>query len=472
MRHILFASLLYCTNVLSSRQGEFRGLRQCFFSVHYCRFGNDVSAIPCTKQQVTTDDQLIQHPNLTVLDTTAFCASNLPQRVQVSNEATSLPLALANDNRSIVVMCPRTLERAECWLAVHNHVLSPSVLPRAFISLSGGGKRSRLPRMNCRVEWKKGAVKVRSSWFIRGESTFYRFPGNIRKSPLEVYVNIYPFESKTEEKFDCGVRVLVSKLLSVSVSSTYKLVVHYKPIVPAPSTRPSQPVTPTKPEVVKNETLWQFCGDKKPLASEMCAPSRSTASPSPIETTGISQTIVPKGSEEKRHAPSSKSPDPSEFLASPSPIETTGISQTIVPRGSKEKRHAPSSKSPDPSEFLASPSPIETTGISQTIVPRGSEEKRHAPSSKLPDPSEFLASPSPIETTSVSQTIVPKGSEEKRHISSSKLPDPSEFLALPSPVEATTLPRRIVPNRSGASNSKEPHTVCLAILIYACLPFP
>lgn len=358
MRHLLFASLLYCTNVLSSRRKEFRGLRQCLFSVHYCRFGNDVSAFPCSKQPVTTDEYLIKQPNPTVLDTTAFCASNLPPRVPVSKRPASLPLALAKDDRSIIVKCPRTLERAKCWLAVHNHVLSPSALPRTFISLSGGDKWSNPSRLNCKVEWKKGTVVVRNSWFVRGESTFYKIPGHLPESPLEAYVSTYPFESETEEKYECGVRVLVSKLLSVSISSTYKLRVHYKPTVPAPSTRPSRPMTPTKPEMVKNETLWQFCGDKKPLASKIPAPSRSTASLSPTETTGVSQTIVPKGSEEKRHTPSSKLPAPSEFPASSSPIETT------------------------------------------------------------------------------------------------------------------TSSRRIVLKRSGASNSKEPHTVCLAILIYACLPFP
>ena len=118
MRPILFASLLYCTSVLSSRRKEFRRLRQCFSSVHYCRFGNDATAFPCTKQPVTTDDHLMKHRN--VLDTTAFCASNLPPRVKVSKKATAMPLTLPNDDRSIVVKCPRNLWSAECWLVVHN----------------------------------------------------------------------------------------------------------------------------------------------------------------------------------------------------------------------------------------------------------------------------------------------------------------------------------------------------------------
>ena len=307
MRHILFASLLYCTSVLSSRRKEFRGLSQCFPSVHYCRFGNDVTAFPCTKQPGTTDDHLMKHRNLTVLDTTAFCASNLPPRVKVSRKTIAMPLTLPNDDRSIVVKCPRTLWRAECWLVVHNHVLSSSALPRTIISLSGGSKRSDPARLKCRIEWKKGAVILRNSWFVRGESIFYKFAGHLRDSPLEKYVTAYPFESATEEKYECGVRALVSKLLSVSISSTFTFRVNYKPTFRAPSTRPSRPVTPTKPEIVRNETLLQFCGD-----------TRSTASLSPSETTSVSQKIVPKGS------------DPSEFPASPIPIETTTSSRRIV----------------------------------------------------------------------------------------------------------------------------------------------
>ena len=318
MRHILFASLLYCTSVLSSRRKEFRGLSQCFPSVHYCRFGNDVTAFPCTKQPGTTDDHLMKQRNLTVLDTTAFCASNLPPRVKVSRKAIAMPLTLPNDDRSIVVKCPRTLWRAECWLVVHNHVLSSSALPRTIISLSGGNKRSDPARLKCRIEWKKGAVILRNSWFVRGESIFYKFAGHLRDSPLEKYVTAYPFESATEEKYECGVRALVSKLLSVSITSTYNFRVNYKPTFRAPSTRPSRPVTPTKPEIVRNGTLLQFCGDKKPLASKIPIPSRSTASLSPTETTSVSQKIVPKGS------------DPSEFPASPSPIETTTSSRRIV----------------------------------------------------------------------------------------------------------------------------------------------
>lgn len=318
MRHILFASLLYCTSVLSSRRKEFRGLSQCFPSVHYCRFGNDVTAFPCTKQPGTTDDHLMKQRNLTVLDTRAFCASNLPPRVKVSKKAIAMPLTLPNDDRSIVVKCPRTLWRAECWLVVHNHVLSSSALPRTIITLSGGNKRSDPPRLKCRIEWKKGAVILRNSWFVRGESIFYKFAGHLRDSPLEKYVTAYPFESATEEKYECGVRALVSKLLSVSITSTYNFRVNYKPTFRAPSTRPSRPVTPTKPEIVRNGTLLQFCGDKKPLASKIPIPSRSTASLSPTETTSVSQKIVPKGS------------DPSEFPASPSPIETTTSSRRIV----------------------------------------------------------------------------------------------------------------------------------------------
>ena len=318
MRHILFASLLYCTSVLSSRRKEFRGLSQCFPSVHYCRFGNDVTAFPCTKQPGTTDDHLMKQRNLTVLDTRAFCASNLPPRVKVSKKAIAMPLTLPNDDRSIVVKCPRTLWRAECWLVVHNHVLSSSALPRTIISLSGGNKRSDPPRLKCRIEWKKGAVILRNSWFVRGESIFYKFAGHLRDSPLEKYVTAYPFESATEEKYECGVRALVSKLLSVSITSTYNFRVNYKPTFRAPSTRPSRPVTPTKPEIVRNGTLLQFCGDKKPLASKIPIPSRSTASLSPTETTSVSQKLVPKGS------------DPSEFPASPSPIETTTSSRRIV----------------------------------------------------------------------------------------------------------------------------------------------
>lgn len=318
MRHILFASLLYCTSVLSSRRKEFRGLSQCFPSVHYCRFGNDVTAFPCTKQPGTTDDHLMKQRNLTILDTRAFCASNLPPRVKVSKKAIAMPLTLPNDDRSIVVKCPRTLWRAECWLVVHNHVLSSSALPRTIISLSGGNKRSDPPRLKCRIEWKKGAVILRNSWFVRGESIFYKFAGHLRDSPLEKYVTAYPFESATEEKYECGVRALVSKLLSVSITSTYNFRVNYKPTFRAPSTRPSRPVTPTKPEIVRNGTLLQFCGDKKPLASKIPIPSRSTASLSPTETTSVSQKIVPKGS------------DPSEFPASPSPIETTTSSRRIV----------------------------------------------------------------------------------------------------------------------------------------------
>lgn len=318
MRHILFASLLYCTSVLSSRRKEFRGLSQCFPSVHYCRFGNDVTAFPCTKQPGTTDDHLMKQRNLTILDTRAFCASNLPPRVKVSKKAIAMPLTLPNDDRSIVVKCPRTLWRAECWLVVHNHVLSSSALPRTIISLSGGNKRSDPARLKCRIEWKKGAVILRNSWFVRGESIFYKFAGHLRDSPLEKYVTAYPFESATEEKYECGVRALVSKLLSVSITSTYNFRVNYKPTFRAPSTRPSRPVTPTKPEIVRNGTLLQFCGDKKPLASKIPIPSRSTASLSPTETTSVSQKIVPKGS------------DPSEFPASPSPIETTTSSRRIV----------------------------------------------------------------------------------------------------------------------------------------------
>lgn len=318
MRHILFASLLYCTSVLSSRRKEFRGLSQCFPSVHYCRFGNDVTAFPCTKQPGTTDDHLMKQRNLTILDTRAFCASNLPPRVKVSKKAIAMPLTLPNDDRSIVVKCPRTLWRAECWLVVHNHVLSSSALPRTIISLSGGNKRSDPARLKCRIEWKKGAVILRNSWFVRGESIFYKFAGHLRDSPLEKYVTAYPFESATEEKYECGVRALVSKLLSVSITSTYNFRVNYKPTFRAPSTRPSRPVTPTKPEIVRNGTLLQFCGDKKPLASKIPVPSRSTASLSPTETTSVSQKIVPKGS------------DPSEFPASPSPIETTTSSRRIV----------------------------------------------------------------------------------------------------------------------------------------------
>ena len=318
MRHILFASLLYCTSVLSSRRKEFRGLSQCFPSVHYCRFGNDVTAFPCTKQPGTTDDHLMKQRNLTILDTRAFCASNLPPRVKVSKKAIAMPLTLPNDDRSIVVKCPRTLWRAECWLVVHNHVLSSSALPRTIITLSGGNKRSDPPRLKCRIEWKKGAVILRNSWFVRGESIFYKFAGHLRDSPLEKYVTAYPFESATEEKYECGVRALVSKLLSVSITSTYNFRVNYKPTFRAPSTRPSRPVTPTKPEIVRNGTLLQFCGDKKPLASKIPIPSRSTASLSPTETTSVSQKIVPKGS------------DPSEFPASPSPIETTTSSRRIV----------------------------------------------------------------------------------------------------------------------------------------------
>ena len=318
MRHILFASLLYCTSVLSSRRKEFRGLSQCFPSVHYCRFGNDVTAFPCTKQPGTTDDHLMKQRNLTVLDTRAFCASNLPPRVKVSKKAIAMPLTLPNDDRSIVVKCPCTLWRAECWLVVHNHVLSSSALPRTIITLSGGNKRSDPPRLKCRIEWKKGAVILRNSWFVRGESIFYKFAGHLRDSPLEKYVTAYPFESATEEKYECGVRALVSKLLSVSITSTYNFRVNYKPTFRAPSTRPSRPVTPTKPEIVRNGTLLQFCGDKKPLASKIPIPSRSTASLSPTETTSVSQKIVPKGS------------DPSEFPASPSPIETTTSSRRIV----------------------------------------------------------------------------------------------------------------------------------------------
>ena len=318
MRHVLFASLLYCTSVLSSRRKEFRGLSQCFPSVHYCRFGNDVTAFPCTKQPGTTDDHLMKQRNLTVLDTRAFCASNLPPRVKVSKKAIAMPLTLPNDDRSIVVKCPRTLWRAECWLVVHNHVLSSSALPRTIITLSGGNKRSDPPRLKCRIEWKKGAVILRNSWFVRGESIFYKFAGHLRDSPLEKYVTAYPFESATEEKYECGVRALVSKLLSVSITSTYNFRVNYKPTFRAPSTRPSRPVTPTKPEIVRNGTLLQFCGDKKPLASKIPIPSRSTASLSPTETTSVSQKIVPKGS------------DPSEFPASPSPIETTTSSRRIV----------------------------------------------------------------------------------------------------------------------------------------------
>ena len=318
MRHVLFASLLYCTSVLSSRRKEFRGLSQCFPSVHYCRFGNDVTAFPCTKQPGTTDDHLMKQRNLTILDTRAFCASNLPPRVKVSKKAIAMPLTLPNDDRSIVVKCPRTLWRAECWLVVHNHVLSSSALPRTIISLSGGNKRSDPARLKCRIEWKKGAVILRNSWFVRGESIFYKFAGHLRDSPLEKYVTAYPFESATEEKYECGVRALVSKLLSVSITSTYNFRVNYKPTFRAPSTRPSRPVTPTKPEIVRNGTLLQFCGDKKPLASKIPIPSRSTASLSPTETTSVSQKIVPKGS------------DPSEFPASPSPIETTTSSRRIV----------------------------------------------------------------------------------------------------------------------------------------------
>ena len=318
MRHILFASLLYCTSVLSSRRKEFRGLRQCFSSVHYCRFGNDATAFPCTKQPLTTDDHLMKHRNLTVLDTTAFCASNLPPRVKVSKKATAMPLTLPNDDRSIVVKCPRNLWGAECWLVVHNHVLSSSALPRTIISLSEGSKRSDPPRLKCRIEWKTGAVILRNSWFVRGESIFYKFAGHLRDSPLETYVTVYPFESENEENYECGVRVLVSKLLSVSISSTYNFRVNYKPTFRAPSTRPSRPVTPTKPEIVRNGTLLQFCGDKKPLASKIPTPSRSTASLSPTEITSVSQKIVPKGS------------DPSEFPASPSPIKTTTSSRRIV----------------------------------------------------------------------------------------------------------------------------------------------
>lgn len=318
MRHILFASLLYCTSVLSSRRKEFRGLSQCFPSVHYCRFGNDVTAFPCTKQPGTTDDHLMKQRNLTILDTRAFCASNLPPRVKVSKKAIAMPLTLPNDDRSIVVKCPRTLWRAECWLVVHNHVLSSSALPRTIISLSGGNKRSDPARLKCRIEWKKGAVILRNSWFVRGESIFYKFAGHLRDSPLEKYVTAYPFESATEEKYECGVRALVSKLLSVSITSTYNFRVNYKPTFRAPSTRPSRPVTPTKPEIVRNGTLLQFCGDKKPLASKIPIPSRSTASLSPTETTSVSQKLVPKGS------------DPSEFPASPSPIETTTSSRRIV----------------------------------------------------------------------------------------------------------------------------------------------
>ena len=229
-----------------------------------------------------------------------------------------MPLTLPNDDRSIVVKCPRTLWRAECWLVVHNHVLSSSALPRTIISLSGGNKRSDPPRLKCRIEWKKGAVILRNSWFVRGESIFYKFAGHLRDSPLEKYVTAYPFESATEEKYECGVRALVSKLLSVSITSTYNFRVNYKPTFRAPSTRPSRPVTPTKPEIVRNGTLLQFCGDKKPLASKIPIPSRSTASLSPTETTSVSQKIVPKGS------------DPSEFPASPSPIETTTSSRRIV----------------------------------------------------------------------------------------------------------------------------------------------
>ena len=92
--------------------------------------------------RVTTDDHLMKHRNLTVLDTRAFCASNLPPMVKVSKKAIAMPLTLPNDDRSIVVKCPRTLWRAECWLVVHNHVLSSSALPRTIISLSGGSKRS------------------------------------------------------------------------------------------------------------------------------------------------------------------------------------------------------------------------------------------------------------------------------------------------------------------------------------------
>ena len=263
MRHILFASLLYCTSVLSSRRKEFRGLSQCFPSVHYCRFGNDVTAFPCTKQPGTTDDHLMKQRNLTILDTRAFCASNLPPRVKVSKKAIAMPLTLPNDDRSIVVKCPRTLWRAECWLVVHNHVLSSSALPRTIISLSGGNKRSDPPRLKCRIEWKKGAVILRNSWFVRGESIFYKFAGHLRDSPLEKYVTAYPFESATEEKYECGVRALVSKLLSVSITSTYNFRVNYKPTFRAPSTRPSRPVTPTKPEIVRNGTLLQFCGKKE-----------------------------------------------------------------------------------------------------------------------------------------------------------------------------------------------------------------
>lgn len=318
MRHILFASLLYCTSVLSSRRKEFRGLSQCFPSVHYCRFGNDVTAFPCTKQPGTTDDHLMKQRNLTILDTRAFCASNLPPRVKVSKKAIAMPLTLPNDDRSIVVKCPRTLWRAECWLVVHNHVLSSSALPRTIISLSGGNKRSDPARLKCRIEWKKGAVILRNSWFVRGESIFYKFAGHLRDSPLEKYVTAYPFESATEEKYECGVRALVSKLLSVSITSTYNFRVNYKPTFRAPSTRPSRPVTPTKPEIVRNGTLLQFCGEKKPLASKIPIQSRSTASLSPTETTSVSQKLVPKGS------------DPSEFPASPSPIETTTSSRRIV----------------------------------------------------------------------------------------------------------------------------------------------
>ena len=318
MRHILFASLLYCTSVLSSRRKEFRGLSQCFPSVHYCRFGNDVTAFPCTKQPGTTDDHLMKQRNLTILDTRAFCASNLPPRVKVSKKAIAMPLTLPNDDRSIVVKCPRTLWRAECWLVVHNHVLSSSALPRTIISLSGGSKRSDPARLKCRIEWKKGAVILRNSWFVRGDSIFYKFAGHLRDSPLEKYVTAHPFESATEEKYECGVRALVSKLLSVSITSTYNFRVNYKPTSRAPSTRPSRPVTPTKPEIVRNGTLLQFCGEKKPLASKIPIQSRSTASLSPTETTSVSQKLVPKGS------------DPSEFPASPSRIETTTSSRRIV----------------------------------------------------------------------------------------------------------------------------------------------
>lgn len=320
MRHILFASLLYCTSVLSSTRKEFRGLRQCFSSVHYCRFGNDVTAFRCTKQPVATDDHLMKHRNLTVLDTTAFCASNLLPRVKVSRQAIAMPLTLPNDDRSIVVKCPRTLWSAVCWLVVHNHVLSSSALPRTIISLSEGSKRSDPPRLKCRIEWKQEGVILRNSWFVRGKSIFYKFAGHLRDSPLETYVAVDPFKSETKEKYECGVRALVSKLLSVSISSTYNFRVNYKPTVRAPFTRPSRPVTPTKPkpEIVRNGTLLQFCGDKKPLPSKIPVPTRSTASLSPTETKSVSQKIVPKGS------------DPSEFLASPSPIETTTSSRRIV----------------------------------------------------------------------------------------------------------------------------------------------